>query len=128
MNVDELALVVVSTQTCTMPGPERPVAQQRRRDDVPAGRLRDQEAGDLAAGQRAVREVPQRPLAAHRLVDALQLHAVGADRAEQRRVRGVDEPAGDLHPPVAQQLRDGRVARVQGSVVSPRAGTAGGTR
>ena len=39
----------------------------------------------------------------------------------------VDESTGDLHAPVAQQCRDGRVARVQ-RVISPRAWSAGGTR
>ena len=34
-----------------------------------------------------------------------QLDAVGADGAEQRGVGGVDQPAGDLHAAVPQQLR-----------------------
>ena len=55
-----------------MPGAERAVAHHRRRHDVPAAGLRHLVGGDLAAGQRAVGEVPQRPLAADRLVDALR--------------------------------------------------------
>ena len=49
---------------------ERPVPQHGRRHHVPAQRLRDHVRRDLPLGQRAVREVPQRPLAPHRLVDA----------------------------------------------------------
>ena len=51
-------------------GPERPVAEDRRRHDVPAGGGADLVRGDLAVGQRAVGEVPQRPLARDGLVDA----------------------------------------------------------
>ena len=52
-------------------GTERPVAEQRRRHTVPAGGRGDPVRGDLAIGEGAVREVPQRPFAADRLVDAL---------------------------------------------------------
>ena len=55
-----------------MPGAERAVAHHRRRHDVPAGGLRHLVGGELAAGERAVRKVPQRTLAADRLVDALR--------------------------------------------------------
>ena len=42
---------------------ERPVAQDRRRDDAPADRLGHVPGGHLAAGQRPVGEVVERPLA-----------------------------------------------------------------
>ena len=53
-------------------GAERAVAHHGRRHDVPAGGLRHLVGRELAAGQRAVREVPERTLAADRLVDALR--------------------------------------------------------
>jgi hypothetical protein len=67
----------------------RAVAQDRRRDDVPAGRLGDQERRTLAVGQRAVGEVPQRSLAPDGLVDGL--HTV--DLGQERRVGGGHDPA-----------------------------------
>ena len=51
---------------------ERAVAQDGRRDDAPAGRLRDVPGGDLAASQRPVREVVERPLPEGRLVDGVE--------------------------------------------------------
>src|SRR3712207_8043456 len=48
----------------------------------------DQERGDLPAGEGAVREVPQRPLAGDGLVDALGGQVGRADRADQGHVRG----------------------------------------
>ena len=41
---------------------ERTLAQHRRRHNLPARRLRHEEGRDLAAGERAVGEVPERPL------------------------------------------------------------------
>ncbi len=49
---------------------ERAVAHDRGGHEVPAGRPGDDVGGDLAAGQGAVREVPERPLPRDRLVDA----------------------------------------------------------
>ena len=96
---------------------ERAVAQDRRRDDAPAGRLGHEVGGDLAAGQRAVREVVERALADGRLVDRLDdacaAPAVGAgqgDRDEQRVVARPDDPPDDLDLAVAQDLQR-RIAR-----------------
>jgi hypothetical protein len=82
---------------------ERTVAQRRRRYDAEAGTARQQVRGDLAAGQRAVGEVPQRPLSAYRLVDAAGRHPVGGDDRAQRGVGGVHQAAFQLHLAVAQQ-------------------------
>ena len=59
---------------------ERPVAQDRRRDDAPAGRLRDVPGGDLAARQRAVREVVERPLAERSACRSRRARAAVRDR------------------------------------------------
>ncbi len=69
-------------------------------------------ADDLTAGERAVREVPQRPLAADRLVDAAGGHPVQGEDAAQRGVGGVDQPALELQLAVAQQPQ--RVASSSG--------------
>ncbi len=42
------------------PGPERAVAQHCEGDDAPAERLGDEVGRDLASGEGAVREIPQR--------------------------------------------------------------------
>ena len=73
-----------------MPGPERPVAAAGRRHDVPAGRLGDHVRRDLALGQGAVREVPQRPLPRDRLVDARRR---SVDLADEGRVGRGHQPA-----------------------------------
>ena len=59
------------------PDAGRAVAQHRVGHDVPAERLRHLARRDLAMAQRAAREVPQRALAALRLVD--REHLVVAD-------------------------------------------------
>ena len=82
-----------SIQSWTIPTPGRAIAQDGRRDDAPAGRLRDEERGDLAVRQGPVREVPERSLEGDRLVDD------GGDRwcpapADRRPFEeGVEEPA-----------------------------------
>jgi hypothetical protein len=90
-------------------GAERSGPQHRRRYLGPSGGLRDQVGRHLPVGERAVREVPQRPLAADGLVHAARLDAATADRAEQGGVGGVDDAAGDLDPPGAQQRQRHRV-------------------
>ena len=75
--------------------------------------------GHLAAGQRAGREVPQRPLPRHRLVHAGGLGAVAADRAVQGRVGGVDQPALHLERAPVEQLE--RASRTSAAL----AGTGG---
>ena len=84
---------------------ERPLAQHRRRHDPPAGRLGHQVGGDLAAGQRAVGEVPQRPLPRHRLVDALAVEVAAADRADRVTLLASSMPALDVDLALAQQLQ-----------------------
>src|SRR3972149_4850599 len=46
------------------------LAERGRRNHVPSGGLRDEVCGHLAVGERAVGEVPQRPLPGDGLVDA----------------------------------------------------------
>ena len=62
---------------------ERPVAQHGRRDDAPAERLGHVPRRHLAAGQRPVGEVVERPLAGGRLVD-------GVDRFGRLGIRAGD--------------------------------------
>ena len=57
---------------------ERAVAQDRDRHDAPPERVRQLVRRDLAVAQRALGEVPQRPLAAPGLVDRLHLDPVDA--------------------------------------------------
>ena len=125
-------LVLVDPQL-DHPGPGGPVAQDRRRDDRPAARLRDRPGRHLAPGERPIREVPQRLLEGDRLVhhrgeaDAglgrLVAEQLGeqaptsfgrlgrrsvrqllADHADERGVRGDGQPPADLELPVAKEL------------------------
>ena len=99
-----------------MPAPNGPVvAEDRDRHDVPAGRLRDEVGGHLAMGEGAVGEVPEWRLAGDRLVDAADLShrrrparrlGVEPGEADERRVRGVDEPTVELELSMAQDARD----------------------
>ena len=87
-------------------GARRAVAAEHgRRHDVPAERLGDDVRRDLAAGQRAVGEVPQRPLPRHRLVDARRCSRRRASRVP----KNVALEAGMIRPwssisPRLQQL------------------------
>ena len=108
------ALVQVDPQLAHA-GAERPVAHDRRRDKVPAGRPADDVGRDLPAGQGAAREIPQRALARDRLVHAVRYRAVRPDRAEQRRVRGVDQAA--LHGERAARQQFERLPFPFGQVV-----------
>ena len=67
--------------------------------------------GHLALGERAVGEVPQRPLPRDRLVDARRADAVGGDRAVQGGVGRVDEPTLDGELAVLEQARARRSTR-----------------
>ena len=87
-----------SCQTCTMPGPVRAVAQEGVRDDVPAQRLRDDVRRDLAGGQRAVGEVPERPLPRDRLVD----DADAVDLADEGGVGRRQDPAVERQLPAEE--------------------------
>ncbi len=111
-DVDALALVVGVHPDLHHARAERPVAQHGGGHDVEPGGLGHQVGADLAPGQGAVGEVPQRPLAAHRLVDALRLQPVERDGAEQGGVGGVDQPAGDVDAAAPDQVRHRGVARV----------------
>ena len=62
----------------------RVAAQHGRRHDVPAERLGHDVRRHLPAGQRAVGEVPQRPLPRDRLVDALDARRRRAWRCRRR--------------------------------------------
>ena len=103
--------------------PERPVAQGGLRHDVPAGRLADEPGGVLPLGEGAVGEVPQRTLPLHRLVDAGAGHPVEGDRAEQRGVARVDDPALDLEGAPAEQLGPAGAVEVRGRLRRHRDGT-----
>ena len=84
-----------SRHSCTMPVAVRPVAQPGLRHHVPAQGLGDDVRRDLAAGQGAVREVPEGPFPGDRLVD----DADAVDLAEERRVGRRHDPA--VHDQVA---------------------------
>ena len=60
-----------------------PVANDGVGHDVPAERIRNEVGGQFTAGQRAVREVPQRRLACDRLVDAMCLQLTEMRLAEE---------------------------------------------
>ena len=75
---------------------ERTVAQHRVRHDVPAERVGQLVRRDLALAERALREVPERALAAARLVDRRHLHAVDRRLDEERRVRRLAHAADEL--------------------------------
>ena len=93
---DHVAAVRRTDPRLRHPLPERAVvAPDSRRDDVPAERRGDLVGRDLAQPQRRVREVPERPLARRRLVDAGDVHALELGAGQQRRVARVDEPALD---------------------------------
>ena len=74
----------------------RAVAQERRRHDAPAERLRDEERGDLAPRQRADREVEQRPLAGGRLPDREEVIRFAPGPDDHRVVRRAGKPADRL--------------------------------
>ena len=76
------------------------------RHDTPAERARQLVRGHLALAERAVGEVPQRPLTTARLVDGRHRHAVGGDLGKERSVRRVAEPADELDLAAAEDLRD----------------------
>src|SRR6476661_3077553 len=72
----------------------RPGAQHRRRHDVEPPGCADEVGRDLAPGEGAVGEVPQRPLPHHRLVYREGTALAGAD--EHREVGSVSDPPEDL--------------------------------
>ena len=80
------------------------VAQHRRRDDAEAHRLAQPVRGDLPPVQAGL-EVPQRALAAHRLVDRL-----GAGVPEAGEERGVARPR---HPALERRSRPRRGCRAR---------------
>ena len=84
---------------------ERAVAQDRRRHDRPAAGLRDVPGGDLAAGQRPVGEVVERPLAEGRLVDRVEHEdRLGSGSGQVRVTR-------DEHRVVRRRRRSARRSR-----------------
>ena len=104
-------------------GAERPLAQHGRRHDAPAGGLRHREGRDLAAGQGAVREVPQRPFAGDRLVDAAAATSRRA-RSRRRAWRWTRRPAA----PRRRSRRAGELQRRAHLQVAHRPGLSGGSR
>ena len=116
---------------------ERPVAQDRRRHDPPAGRLGDVPRGDLAAGQGAVREVVERPLAEGRLVDRVddqrRLRDPGRCRVTVTSIALFDDstirPTTSISPSrrtssVVRPVEHGRTGLVDVVAVAPRADVA----
>ena len=100
-----------------------PCPARTARRAAPSGGTRSQPvasettyAATSRAGERAVGEVPQRPLAGDRLVDAGRGDAVEGDRAVQRGVRRVDQPAEQVELPAGEQ-RPGRARPAAGGDV-----------
>jgi len=87
------------------PVAEWTLAEQCRRHDAPAHRLRDQVGRDLAARQRADREVEERLLTPRRFPYREEILA-GSDADDHRVVRGSAEPSDDLQLPVAERNQD----------------------
>ena len=81
---------------------ERAVADDRRRHEVEAHRLAEVVGGQLAAVQPRL-EVPQRTLAAGRLVDRLGDVVVAADVDQERRVAAPGHPPFDLDLAAGEQ-------------------------
>ena len=68
----QIGVLVDVDPDLTGAGPERTVAHDGERHDVPAGGFGDEVGADLAAGERAIGKVPERPFAGDRLVHAGQ--------------------------------------------------------
>ncbi len=100
---------------------ERAVAVHGRRHQVPAGGPGHRVGGYLPAGQRAVWEIPQRPLPRDRLVHTGRLGRTVPDRAVQRGVRGDDQASFDFQFSLAEQFQRA------GVVIRGLLGTARGT-
>ena len=84
------------------------LAVDRRRHHVPSGGLRHEVCGDLAVGERPVREVPERPFAADRLVDRgghrrAPPGDVAVDGRQERGVRRLHQAPDDLDLAVLQE-------------------------
>ena len=123
-------------------GPERPVAHDRGRDHIPAGRARYRVGRDLPARQRARGEIPERPLACDRLVHAGDSVIRGddppqtppayggairppvpprPDRAVQRRIGRINQASLDLKLPADEQV-ERRLLAVLVAVLAVRSG------
>ena len=102
---------------------ERPVAQHGRRHDVPAAELGDDGGCDLASGERAVGEVPQRALAPHRLVDDVAARDASRPR-DDREVGGLGDAPQDLE--LAGQVDRRRAVGSALVAIGPRADVARG--
>ena len=86
-------------------GAERAVPVHGRRDDVPARDAGDLVGGELAACQRAVREVPERPLPRDRFVDARRFAAlVGDDAVQVALDASASPPAISSSPAVSSSM------------------------
>ena len=101
----EVVLTVVGvTNHCTDPSPSGPSRSTVGGITPDPERLAQQVGGDLAPVEAGL-EVPQRTLAAHRLVDRRVRPAVVLDVDEERRVAAVRHPALDVDL-AAQQVLD----------------------
>ena len=80
------------------------VAEDGRRNDAPAHRLRDEKGGDLPAGQGAGREVEQRALGDGGLVDGVEGFAESGvvDEDDERLVRRAGQAPEDLERAVVE--------------------------
>jgi hypothetical protein len=89
---------------------ERTVAEDGRRHVRPSERARDEVGGDLPGAQRALGEVPERGLAATRLVDGERLLTrIGPGADQERVVRRVGEAPEQLEVADGDGGRDVRL-------------------
>jgi hypothetical protein len=95
-DVEGRPVEVVGDEGLHGPRPVRPVAQDRRWHEPPAGRLAHEKGGHLAAAQRAGREVPQGGLTALGLVDDQDGLAARLQPGKERVVRRRREQAEQL--------------------------------
>ena len=85
-----------STKRCTAPTPSGPSRSTVSGTMSQPSASESSNAATSRLAERALREVPQRPLAAPRLVDRGELHAVDLRLHEEGRVRRVAHAADDL--------------------------------
>jgi hypothetical protein len=86
---------------------ERAVPHYRRRDDIPSAGPRDHVGRHLAPGKGPGREVPERALPGHRLVDARRLGPAPLDGAVQGGIRRVNQAPLHLERAALEELERG---------------------
>ena len=106
---DEVDIAIRVDPLLDHPLAEGAVAQHGRRHETPAGRLGDEERGDLALRERPLGEVEERALGDRGLVDRVERLAQRGvmDQDDQGLVRGSGQAPDDLQGAVAQRLERG---------------------